>query len=156
MDLSVRVGDTKLKIRVAAIVSTPVGFLFEKSDKNYIFPIGGKIMINETSLEAVAREIKEEIGMEVENPTFIAVMENFYDSDGEKVHEICFVYKTETVFKGIVPDGFVEVSRADLDKFDIVPTSITDILKGGNEQFRHIMIKHNNLLLDGKDTPEAS
>jgi 8-oxo-dGTP pyrophosphatase MutT (NUDIX family) len=139
MDLTVNIDGTKLKIRVAGIVSTSMGFLFEKSDKNYIFPIGGKIMINETSQEAIIREIEEEIGMHVNSPVLIAVIENLYGFHEEKVHEICFVYKIETIFKGVVPNGFIEVSKENLHKFEILPDPITDILEKSSEQCCHII-----------------
>ena len=141
MDLSVQIDGIKLKIRVAGIVSTPKGFLFEKSDKNYIFPIGGKIKINETSCEALIREIQEEIGLRIDNPVLVSIFENFYDSGTEKVHEICFVYKVETMFKGTLPDNFIEVVREDLEKFKILPKPIAEILKYDGEWFRHIIIK---------------
>jgi 8-oxo-dGTP pyrophosphatase MutT (NUDIX family) len=144
MDLSVNIGDAKLKIRVAGVVSTPGGFIFEKSDQNYIFLIGGKIMINETSGGALIREIKEELGVPVraKDLTLVSVIENLYGStNNAKVHEICFIYKVGTIFKGTIPHGFVEVPKKDLDKFEIMPRPIIDILKGDLERLSHIVTK---------------
>ena len=140
MDLSIIVGDTKLKIRVAGLLSTPKGFLFEKSDKEYIFTIGGKVMINETSEEAIKREVMEEIGMQVNSVKLCSIIENLYSKGDEKIHEICFVYKIESVFEGSVPDGFVEVPLENIDKYEIKPIYIVDILKEQTANFRHFII----------------
>lgn len=141
MDLSIVIKDTKLKIRAAAILPTLSGFLFERSDKDYIFTIGGKIMINETSEEAIKREVMEEIGMRIEKLSLCSVIENIYTNGNEKVHEICFVYKVDTIFRGSIPIGFVEVSLKNIDNYIIKPTYIIDILKQANIPFRHFMIK---------------
>jgi hypothetical protein len=59
----------------------------------------------------------------------------------EKVHEICFVYKTDIVFNGNIPKGFVEVSIEDIDKYEIRPSNVVEILKNEDDSFRHIVIK---------------
>ena len=142
MDLSIPVGDIILYIRVTGLVKTPRGFLFEKkSDREYIFVLGGKVMINETSDEAMKREIKEEIGMEVKDLTLCSVIENFYKTVTEKIHEICFVYKIDTIFTGVIPSGCIEVSIDDIDKYDVRPIQIIDVLKNKNDSFKHIIIK---------------
>lgn len=140
MDIQALINDIKLKVKVVGIVKTPHGFLFEKSDYDYIFVIGGKVSINETLEEAIKREIMEEIGMRVENVTLCAIVENLYGSDPKKVHEICFVYKVHDIFTGSVPQGFLEVSAEDLDKFDIRPSSITTLLKNDESQFKYIIV----------------
>jgi 8-oxo-dGTP pyrophosphatase MutT (NUDIX family) len=114
--------------------------LFEKSDNKYIFPIGGKIKINETSQEAIIREIEEEIGMKVKNLKLCSVLENLYSTQSEKVHEICFVYKTEEIFTGLVPNGFIEVSINEIENFDIKPAIIPSILKNKDDLFKHIIL----------------
>lgn len=142
MDLSILVGGTILYIRVAGLIKTPRGFLFEKkSDREYVFALGGKVMINETSKEAMKREIMEEIGIEVGDLTLCSVIENLYTKATEKVHEICFVYKINTIFTGVIPDGFVEVPIEDIDKFDVRPSPVVGILKGKENSFKHIILK---------------
>jgi 8-oxo-dGTP pyrophosphatase MutT (NUDIX family) len=66
MDLSIPIQDTTLYIRVAGIIKTNSGYLFEwdKSRQSYIYTVGGKIKLNETSEEALKREVFEEIGFE--------------------------------------------------------------------------------------------
>jgi len=141
MDLSILVQDTIVYIRVAGLIKTPHGFLFEKSKSGYIRTVGGKVMLNETSEEAIKREIIEEIGMEVINLTLCSVVENLYTKATEKVHEICFVYRIGDIFESVIPEGFVEVPIEDIDKFDVRPSSIVDILKSKESSFKHIIQK---------------
>ncbi len=141
MDLSILVEDTIVYIRVAGIIKTPRGFLFEKSKKGHIRTLGGKVMLNETSEKAIKREIMEEIGMQIEELTLCSVIENLYTTNVEKVHEICFVYKIGACFDGIISEGFIEVPIKDIDKYDIRPSSIVDILKSKEESFKHIIFK---------------
>lgn len=144
MDLSVKIGDTRLKIRVAAVVTTPEGFLFEKSDGGYIFAIGGKVQINETSTEAIKREILEEIGMEVQDVKLCCVIETFYSTNIEKVHEICFVYKIDTPFTGSIPDGFLEVLLKDINKHEIKPAPLMHLITDNDYLFKHVILNQNS------------
>lgn len=142
MDLQIKLQDTTLKIRVAGLVKTSKGYLFEKNEeKGYIFTIGGKIMLNESSEEAVKREIKEEIGMDVKEVRLRSVIENFYGVEPDKVQEICFVYEVEEEFTGTVPPEFLEISSEEIDKNDIRPSSIIEILKSDKDRFKHFTIK---------------
>lgn len=141
MDLLINVSGAELKIRVAGLLSTPRGFLFEKSDKGYIFIIGGKVRINETSQEAIIREIEEEIGMKIKNIKLCSVVENLYSTQSEKVHEICFIYKIEEIFTGIIPNGFIEVPISEIKNYVIKPNIISSILENNDGLFKHIIIK---------------
>jgi len=141
MDLSIKLNDTKVNIRVAGLVKTPRGYLFEKNEKGYIFALGGRVMLNESSEKAMVREIMEEIGMKVDKLSLSAMIENFYSTATEKVHEICFVYKIETLFMDKIPFEFVEVPINEINKYDVRPSQIIDILKNGKGPFSHIIVK---------------
>jgi len=141
MDLSINVQNIILNIRVAIILKTPNGFLFEKHKNGYFFLTGGRAKINESSQEAAQREVLEEIEMQVKNLNLYSVMENFFTEQNNKVHEICFVYKTEEIFTGKIPEGFIEISGEDLNKYDIKPKQIVDLLIDKNSSFKHVVIK---------------
>ncbi len=137
MDLSIKLEDSTLYIRVATLIRSTKGYLFEKHKDGYIFAVGGKIKLNETSLDAAKREVMEELNFEVNNLKLISLMENFYGT----THEYCFVYEVEEIFDGIIPEGFVEVALADLGNFDLKPVPMVDLLTNKNSQFAHIIIK---------------
>jgi 8-oxo-dGTP pyrophosphatase MutT (NUDIX family) len=55
-------------------------------------PLGGGIEFGETSLDAVKREIREEIGAEITDLEYLGVLENIFTYDGEPGHEIVQIY----------------------------------------------------------------
>ncbi|MCE9585292.1 NUDIX domain-containing protein [Candidatus Nomurabacteria bacterium] len=134
MDLLIKLDNNILRVRVAILVKTENGYLFEKN-KEYIFPIGGKIKLNESSLEAAQREIKEELDIEIdiENFVFKSILENFYtDKNNIKVHEICFIYEVKEILSLNLPDNFVAVPVNEIDNFNIKPKIIVDLIKNNS------------------------
>jgi 8-oxo-dGTP pyrophosphatase MutT (NUDIX family) len=64
LDISIELGANKLNLRVTVLCETPDGFLVEKFQNEFYFPIGGRIQIQEDSLMAAKREFLEEIGIQ--------------------------------------------------------------------------------------------
>ncbi|MBI3267485.1 MAG: NUDIX domain-containing protein [Planctomycetes bacterium] len=67
------------------------GYDREKRETFYR-PLGGRIEFGERGAECVAREIREEIGAEVRELSYLGTIENLYDFEGEAGHEIVLVY----------------------------------------------------------------
>lgn len=65
------------------------------NNENYLRPIGGTIEFGETSLEAVKREVLEEINQQIIHTKLLGVLENLFTFDGQAGHEIVFVYEAE-------------------------------------------------------------
>jgi ADP-ribose pyrophosphatase YjhB (NUDIX family) len=61
-------------------------------DEIFYRPPGGRIEFGEPSVVALRREMREELGTEISNPRLLGVMENLFTFDGERGHEIVFVY----------------------------------------------------------------
>ena len=144
-DLTIRVDDATLNIRVAVIIKTKSGeYIFEKHKNDYLFTVGGRVKINETSADAAQREIEEELGIKINKLNPRALIENLHtDSFNlEKVHEICFVYESIDTYDDILSDKFfISVSEDKLDNYDIRPKAIVGILKDKTQGFSHIVIK---------------
>ena len=95
-DLKINIEGTRLNIRVGAILRHEKEVLIEVSTvgRNSVVP-GGRIKINESSRDALARELMEETGVAItrEQAKLIKVFENFFTYDGQDVHEIYFLYE---------------------------------------------------------------
>ena len=57
--------------------------------------MGGGIEFGELSSETVKREIEEELGEKIINEKFLCNAENIFEMNGEKYHEITFIYKAD-------------------------------------------------------------
>jgi ADP-ribose pyrophosphatase YjhB (NUDIX family) len=60
-------------------------------------PLGGTIEFGERSEDAVAREIREELGVEICEVRLVGVLENLFTLNGQQGHEVVFVYDARFV-----------------------------------------------------------
>jgi ADP-ribose pyrophosphatase YjhB (NUDIX family) len=70
----------------------------EPDSRGRIFyrPLGGSIEFGEYGHEALARELREEIGAEIKNTRYLGLRENLFRAEnGERAHEIVLVYEAE-------------------------------------------------------------
>jgi 8-oxo-dGTP pyrophosphatase MutT (NUDIX family) len=150
-DLTLLLNDTFLNIRVAILLETPNGFVFERSKDGYLFALGGRVKINETSEEAAAREIFEELKLTDLKLDLISIIENFFSVDnGKKYHEINFVYRTITNeapdLSQFVSDsgnvGYAYIKKEDFENYDIRPRALKELIKSV-KAFTHLVNKSN-------------
>ena len=107
-------------------------------------PLGGGIEFGERSRDAVRREVREEIGAEVESLKLIGVLENLFTYVGRRWHEIVFVYDAEFVDESLygreeiiyqelgLAGDFVarwrSVEEIEADNVRLVPEGLTRLL----------------------------
>ncbi len=144
MDLSVNIGEYKLNVRVGIIFKYQDKVLIEiRKDRlgNSVIP-GGRIKIGERSIDALIREIKEEMGINLNKNEIIYenTMENFFTFDNTKFHEIFFVYKynVDDMFyqkllnvKDNIDNHITEylfVPFHEFDEVNLLPLEIRDII----------------------------
>ena len=60
--------------------------------ERFFRPLGGAIEFGETAVEAIRREIDEELRQDIGTPALLGVLENRFVFDGEPGHEILFVF----------------------------------------------------------------
>jgi ADP-ribose pyrophosphatase YjhB (NUDIX family) len=72
-------------------------------------PLGGGIEFGEHSLDALKREIKEELGADITLPEFLGVIESIFEHRGEQGHEIVFVYNARFVDPSFYAKQVVEI-----------------------------------------------
>ena len=106
--------------------------------------MGGRIAIGESSEDTIIREFKEEIGKEVEVIGYVGTVENFFEADSYKYHEIMFIYqlefvneedkKIEDTIKNIEGNDYLQYEWLDLDKLEkepLKPEEIKQVIKNG-------------------------
>lgn len=73
--------------------------VFEAHDstkrQTFYRPLGGEVEFGERSRDAVARELKEEIGAELKGVRFLTTIENIFEFEGRMGHEIVLMYEAE-------------------------------------------------------------
>ena len=98
MDLTLDVEEYKLNIRAAGVIIHNNKILAHKNtNSDHYALIGGRVEIGENSEDTVKREIMEETGKEVETIGYISTIENFFEMQGKKYHEIMFIHKVEFI-----------------------------------------------------------
>ena len=98
MDLTLDVEDYKLNVRAAGVIIHNGKILVHRNvNIDHYALIGGRVEIGEDSASTVKREVEEETGKRVEIIGYVATIENFFEANNKKYHEITFVHKAEFV-----------------------------------------------------------
>lgn len=154
MDITVDLQDYILNVRVAGIIIHNNKVLVHKNiNYDHYALIGGRVKIGEDSATTVKREVKEELGKDVEIIKDASIVENFFNMKGHKYHEILFIYKIdfkneedkkiEYNLSNIEGKDYIIYEWLDLDKIDtynIVPKVTKEIIKGKKTPFHKINI----------------
>ena len=144
MDLSLDIEEYRLNIRTAgAIIHNNKILVHRNINKNYCCLPGGRIEIGETSEQTIKREIQEELGKDIEILKYMATIENFFEMENKKYHEIYFLYKvefTEEEAKKIDYEmqnkegkdylKYEWIDLKEIDKCNLLPICLKNILKG--------------------------
>ena len=144
-DLSLMIDDIRLNIRVGIIFRYNNKTLIEvlkTREGNSVIP-GGRVKIDELCVDSLKREIKEEMHCELvdEKISFIKNLEYFYEFNGEKVHELFFVYKysmDEADYLNLQKvkenqdthlTDYLFISDDEFTKYNLLPLEVIDIIK---------------------------
>lgn|SRR5574344_1020980 len=140
MDISIKVDEIKFNFRVGAILSYQERILIEVGE-NVPFAVipGGRVKTMEDTKEALDREIKEELGIDISNlkSTLISVVENFFELKDTKYHELYFIYKIELDKDYNIQDGMLNLdsygskyywkTKEELNNTKMLPVELKEI-----------------------------
>lgn len=143
MDITVDVEDYKLNIRAAGIIIHNNKVLCHRNiNSDHYCIIGGRVQIGEDSETTIKREIKEELGKDIEVIDYAGTIENFFEMNNYKYHEIMFVQnvefkneedkKIDYTLKNIEGKDHLQYEWLELEKIEnypIWPESIKQMLK---------------------------
>ena len=154
MDVKIKSDEGRFKFRVAGAVVKNNKLLTVKICDNpfYCLP-GGHIHLGENSIDAVKREINEEVNITCKNIKLMSLIENFFDGKFGVTHEVCYVYliepeediKTEDyeVVENdegeLKPLKFKWCDLSEIDTIDFRPQILANKFKTQNFDFEHII-----------------
>lgn len=161
MDLTLKTELGYFNHRVAAVIINDNKLLAQKNtlDNSY-YLVGGRVSFGESTAEALVREIKEELKIDVDNYKPLWINECFFTDNSKYYHEIGVYYQvdiSDTEFKHYEKSfEIIEGKRInnyewlDIDKLsDIVlyPKFIKNEIKSKNKELKLIITRENQMEL---------
>jgi len=158
MDISLRTGEGRFNYRVAGLLIDKSRLLImtDEQSQHYFIP-GGRVLINELSEDAIIREIREELNIEVKVNRMLWVSEEFFHEDyyNEQFHEICFYYLLDLVDKKLMSKGnkflieegkhsntFMWVEIENISELDLRPDFVKNNISKLPREIKHMVSKH--------------
>ena len=143
MDITVDVGNYKLNVRATGIIIHNNKVLLHKNiNEDHYALLGGRVEIGENSEDTIKREIKEELGKDIEITGYVTTIENFFEMKKSKFHEIMFIYEVEFLeeqdkkieynLKNIEGKEYLNYEWIELDKieeYNLCSKAVKKILK---------------------------
>lgn len=145
------------KFRVSGLIIRNNKILLVDMDNSGFLSLpGGHVELGETTKEAIIREIKEETKKEITIKKYLGVIENYFiNKHGIKTHEIAFYYQLNFVDNKINEEDFMLIENdkgnkikldfkwidiENIEKYNVRPTFIKELLKNNNLEFNHIIL----------------
>lgn len=80
-----------------------------KKDQNFYRLLGGGIEFGERGEEALKREFREELEVDLENIKFVTTLENIFTFDSKPGHEIVMVFKADLSNKELYRKDSIDI-----------------------------------------------
>jgi ADP-ribose pyrophosphatase YjhB (NUDIX family) len=157
MDLSMMIEDVKFNYRSGLLIQKGDSILVEcNPDIDFVTIPGGRVKTLESSLDALKRELKEEMHVDILDTEvkMKALVENFFEMNNKKYHEMYILYKTTVdEFDTRFHDDMINFDSAasyykwvkisDLEKENLLPVVLRTL--SNDDKFQNII---NNDLKD--------
>ncbi len=124
----------KLKLTARCLIISNNNVLVQVSRRGNFYKLpGGKLKPQEPLIEALKREIREELGLRVVGePRLVAVVDSFYRDRSDVVHEISFYFICNVEGEPTPREDHLEIKWVDIESTDIEkvkPKAVADIIK---------------------------
>lgn len=155
-DIKIKTDNYNFKFRVSGIVIVENKLLITDMDNSGFFCLpGGYVELGETTVEAIIREMKEEINKNFEVKEYLGVVEIYFiNKYTKKMHEISFYYLMhpkdfidtndfiiyEKDGEGIIKQDFKWIDLNEIDNYDIRPEFLKERLRKNDMVFNHLII----------------
>ncbi len=157
-EVSIQDNKYKFKFRVSGLIKHDDKILFvEMDDSGFWCLPGGHVELGENTEEAMIREINEEVLLDTKIAKYLGIVENFFvNKRNFNIHEICFYYLLEPKDKKYNIKDFTRIendkgtdvklnfkwfSINDIEKVNIKPFFLKELLKKDNLEFKHLITK---------------
>ena len=143
-DIAIMINNIKLNIRVGVIFKYDDKVLVEVPKKHFhnsVIP-GGRMKIGEYSIDAIKREINEEMGINLKDDklTLVKTHEEMFNFDNTDYHEIFFIYKYDVDEKDYqelltIKDNhdnnnsyYKFITKEEFEEYNLLPLDIRDTI----------------------------
>lgn len=150
------VATDRFQVRAGAVIRSGAHVLIHRATRDPFWALpGGRVELHESARQALEREICEEIGVGSQVAELRVIIENFFQLDGRRVHEIGFYHEVrllkELPFHDSdivhrVRDGdddlefrWVEPSADNLELVDFRPVPLRSLLSNWPASITHLV-----------------
>jgi ADP-ribose pyrophosphatase YjhB (NUDIX family) len=151
-DVSVMFDDIKFNYRVGLIIEKNNQIIIESSRVvDFSLIPGGRVKTLESTSQAIKREIKEEMGIDIEESEIVGkgLIQSFFKLDNKRYHELFFIYKLtlsndDTRFDNVSDNLDSEtnyyqwINKNTLEENNVLPNALKDIID--SNEFKTIII----------------
>ena len=163
VDVKFKEKEYSFHYRVVGVIVKDYKYLVQNiGDKDYYVLPGGHVRIGESSDDALIREIKEEVEIDIMKEDFklVCYHENIYEKDNRIEHWIEQYYLIDVKGKlekdnwsyiehdidGVKKLNYRFVNKEELEKIDLKPLSIKELIISGNfKDISHIIFDQRNV-----------
>ena len=99
-------------------------------DETFYRPLGGGIEFGESSENAVRRELKEEINVDVADLKYLGTLENIFTFNGNSYHEVVMIYDGVLTDSGLYDQAVIVGREANGEEIRAMWKSLDEFAEG--------------------------